>query len=200
MKKTPLLLALFCLAIVSTALPQGGKLLLHDQKPPLIAAPDFTRPSESPWKATKGKWTAKNGTLEVTNIPAEKHIPVFHHNVGLSSAVIECEFRFDSPGAFYLGCDSNKHVGRVIINAVGIRIAEDATKPSHTIAELKMPIDLKQWHHLRFEWKGDEMAATLDGKSLRAQNPFLATKKSRSWIAAGDSAQIRNFTIHGVKN
>jgi hypothetical protein len=41
------------------------------------------------------------------------------------------------------------------------------------------------------------MAANLDGKELRAQHPFLATAKVRSWLAAGKSVHVRNLKITG---
>jgi hypothetical protein len=54
-----------------------------------------------------------------------------------------------------------------------------------------------EWHHLRVEWKGDQMAARLDGKELRAQHAFLATPKARSWLAANQTVKVRNLTIRG---
>jgi hypothetical protein len=171
--------------------------LLHDRELPVVAAPSFSEPLAAPFNAAKGKWTPKDGVLSVLDIPAEKHIPVLHHKVGLADAVIECEFRFDGPGAFLVGCDSAKHVGRVVIRATGMGIAEDSTKPSHTIAELRTPVKQGEWHHLRVEWKGDRMAARLDGKELRAQHAFLATPKARSWLAASQTVKVRNLTIRG---
>ena len=71
--------------------------------------------------------------------------------------------------------------------------------PSHTIAKLPVPVKPGEWHHLRVEWKADQMAANLDGKELRAQHAFLATPKSRSWLAAGKSVKVRNLRISGDK-
>ena len=131
------------------------------------------------------------------DIPAEKHIPVLHHKVGLASALIELEFRWDGAGSFLVGCDSDKHVGRVVINAKGLSIAEDSVKPSHTIAQIPLAVKQGEWHKLRVEWKGDQMAARLDGTELRAQHAFLATAKSRSWLAASQTVKVRNLKISG---
>ncbi len=199
MKNSFLLFTFVCVAAGVSLTAQESKSLLHDHALPVIASPDFEAPLEKPWKIAKGKWIAKDGVMEVVQIPAEKHVPVLHHHVGLSSAIIECDFKLDKPGIFYIGCDAEKHVGRVIVNAAGMKIAEDSVKPSHVLAELKMPLKLGVWHHLRVEWSGDKMAASLDGKELRAEHDFLATKKSRSWIAAGKNALIRNVTISGEK-
>ena len=173
--------------------------MLHDHELPLLASPDFIKPLADSFSIAKGRWTPENGVLTVLDLPEEKHIPVLHHKVGLASATIEVEFRFDGPGSFLVGCDSDKHVGRVVVNAAGLSIAEDSVKPSHTIAKLPLQVKPGEWHHLRVEWKGEEMAATLDGHELKAQHPFLGTAKARSWLAAGKVVEVRNLTIRGEK-
>ena len=190
-------LALLTLTFTSAALAQKDKPLLHDAALPEIAVPSFAEPLSVPFVTSKGQWIPSDGVLSVVDIPAEKHIPVLHHKIGLASAVIELEFRLDGPGSFLVGCDSSKHVGRVVINAKGLSIAEDSVKPSHTIAELPLAVKQGQWHKLRVEWKGDQMAARLDGNELRAQHPFLATEKSRSWLAASQTVKVRNLKISG---
>ncbi len=194
--KLDLLLA----ALLGASLPaiaDDAKPLLHEQPLPLLAAPDFTGPLEAGFSVAKGQWTPEGGVLSVLDLPEQKHIPVLHHKVGLASAVIEVEFYLDGPGTFIVGCDSDKHVGRVVINAAGLSIAEDSVKPSHTLVKLPLKVTPNEWHKLRVEWKGDQMAADLDGKELKAQHPFLATKKSRSWLAAGKKVKVRNLRISG---
>lgn len=194
------LLALtFALTISRFAIADEAKPLLHDQALPVIAAPDLTAPLDAAWSVAKGKWTPKDGVLDVLDIPEEKHIPVLHHKVGLASATIEVEFLVNGPGTFLVGCDSDKHVGRVVITAAGMSIAEDSVKPSHSVAKLETPVKPGEWHRLRVEWVGDRMAANLDGKELRAQHAFFATAKARSWLAAGKSVHIRNLRISGEK-
>jgi hypothetical protein len=190
------LLALFALLVVSAS-AQSDKPLLHERALPSVAAPSFKEPLAAPFNTVKGKWTVEAGALKVTNLPEEKHIPVLHHNVGLAAAVIECEFRFDGPGPFLIGCDAAKHVGRVVVSATTLSIAEDSVQPSHTIARLPLTVKPDEWHQLRVEWKGDQMAARLDGRELRASHAHLATPKSRSWLAAGQNVKIRNLKISG---
>ena len=187
------------LAFASSTFAQEAKLLLHERPLPSIATPDFKTPLDASFSVAKGKWTPQDGVLRVLDLPEEKHIPVLHHNVGLTAAVIEVEFLVDGPGSFLVGCDSAQHVGRVVVTPTGLSIAEDSVKPSHTIARLAVPVKAGEWHHLRVEWKGDQMAANLDGQELRAQHAFLATPKARSWLAAGKSVQVRNLKISGEK-
>jgi hypothetical protein len=194
--KTTLALAAL-LAVSSFTFAGDAKPLLHDHALPVLAAPDFKAPLDASFSIAKGRWTPEGGVLSVLDLPEEKHIPVLHHKVGLASATIEVEFLIEGPGSFLVGCDSDKHVGRVVINASGLSIAEDSVKPSHTIAKLPMAVKPNEWHKLRVEWKGDQMAASLDGQELRAQHSFLATPKARSWLAAGKSVKVRNLKISG---
>ena len=198
--KTPCLTATLLLAFASLAFAEPeSKPLLHDHALPLLAAPTFAEPLEASFSIAKGKWTPKDGVLEVLDLPEEKHIPVLHHAAGLADAVIDVEFLLDGPGTFLVGCDSAKHVGRVVVTTTMLSIAEDSVKPSHTIAKLPLTVKPGEWHHLHVEWKGDRMAARLDGKELEAQHEFLATPKVRSWLAAGKSVKVRNLKIYGEK-
>jgi hypothetical protein len=190
-------IALLSFAFATAVLAQADKPLLHVTALPVIAAPSFAEPLVAPFVTAKGRWVPADGALSVVDIPAEKHIPVLHHKVGLASALIELEFRWDGAGSFLVGCDSDKHVGRVVINAKGLSIAEDSVKPSHTIAQIPLAVKQGEWHKLRVEWKGDQMAARLDGTELRAQHAFLATAKSRSWLAASQTVKVRNLKISG---
>lgn len=189
--------SLIALLLCSSTLAEDPKPLLHDHALPVLAQPDFETPLAAPFKVAVGMWTPAGGVLNVLDIPAQKHIPVLHHLVGLASATIEVEFYLEGPGTFIVGCDSDKHVGRVVINAAGISIAEDSVKPSHSLVKLPLKVTPNEWHILRVEWTGEQMAANLDGKELKAQHPFLATKKSRSWLAAGKKVQVRNLRISG---
>lgn len=190
-------IAIFSITFATAVLAQADKPLLNESVLPVIAAPSFAEPLVAPFVTAKGQWIPAEGVLSVVDIPAEKHIPVLHHKIGLASAVIELEFRWDGVGSFLVGCDSDKHVGRVVINAKGLSIAEDSVKPSHTIAQLPLAVKQGEWHKLRVEWKGDQMAARLDGTELRAQHAFLATAKSRSWLAASQTVKVRNLKISG---
>ncbi len=206
MKHTVALLALLLVPLpglyaAETNVTSGPvtKSLLHTKPLPSIAAPTFREPLEASFSVAKGKWTPQDGVVHALDLPEEKHIPVLHHHVGLASAVIEVDFLLDGLTSLLVGCDSDKHIGRVVVNVAGLSIAEDSAKPSHTLAKLPVPVKPGEWHHLRVEWQVDQMAANLDGHELRAQHAFLATPKSRSWLAAGKSVQLRNLQISGKK-
>ena len=175
------------------------KPMLNEQPLPSLAAPSFKEPLGDDWQTAKGKWVPENGVLHMIDIPEQKHVPVLRHKVGLSAAVIELDFRQNAPGGFLIGCDGAKHVARVMATPTALSIAEDSVTPSHTIATTKVDAKQGEWHHLRVEWKGDEMAANLDGVELKAKHAFIATEKERSWLAGTKSADVKNLTINGAK-
>jgi hypothetical protein len=192
----PPLLPLLASALLLVGCASGP--LLVEAEPPVIVAPDLKSAFAEPWKIPHGEWKPDGGVLRMTEIPARKHVPVLQHWVGLKTAVIELEFRQDVPTTFYIGCDAEKHVGRVVITPKEVTIAEDSVKPSHVLARLPLEPVKGQWRHVRVEWTDDRMAVRIDGQELSAQHPFLATPKTRSWIAGAKSAEVRNFIVKGV--
>lgn len=187
------------LLLATLAFGTDVKPLLNDQPLPSLAAPSFKEPLDADWQTARGKWVPEDGVLRMIDIPEQKHVPVLWHKVGLSAAVIELDFRQNAPGGFLVGCDGAKHVARVVVTPTSLAIAEDSVTPSHTIAKAKVSAKQGEWHHLRVEWKGDEMAANLDGVELKAKHPFIASAKTRSWLAGAKSADVKNLTINGVK-
>ena len=192
----------FAVLFASLALifPGAGadKPLLAGDVPTVVATPEFRGPLDASWSIAHGTWTPDKGVLRAVELPENKHVAVLHHNLGLNVAVIECEFRADGPFVFYVGCDGKPgHVGRVVISPVSMIIAEDSVKPSHVLATLPQKSKAGEWHQLRVEWRGESMAARLDGNELSVTHPFLAAEKTRSWLAVGKSVEVRKLTIHG---
>ena len=188
----PLALALSVLAFSVHA--EDAKPLLNNPGK-VISAPDFKQALGTEWSVAKGKWEPADGVLSVTDIPDQKHIPVLHLATGPTPLIWECEFKFNNGKSFLVGCDAQKHVGRVVIGLKSLKIAEDTAVPSKTIQETAVDLKPDAWHTLRVEYAGDQMAARLDGQELKAQHEYLATPKVRWWFAAADSVQIRNVKI-----
>jgi hypothetical protein len=191
--------SLLPLLLASLAFGADVKPLLNEQPLPSLAAPSFKEALNTDWQTARGKWVPEDGVLHMIDIPEQKHVPVLWHKVGLTAAVIELDFRQNAPGGFLVGCDGAKHVARVVVTASALSIAEDSVTPSHTIATTKVTAKQGDWHHLRVEWKGDEMAANLDGVELKAKHPYVASAKTRSWLAGTKSADVKNLTINGAK-
>jgi hypothetical protein len=172
--------------------------LLHSGPLPVVAAPKLEEPLGADWKIQHGRWTPANGELKAVELPEDKHSAVLHHRVGLASAIIELEFRLDSSGFFGVGCDGPPHVGRVIIVPKRFHIAQDSKEMPKILAAHEMSVAVGEWHKLRVEWKGDQMAARLDGQELRARHDYFLSRKGLTWIGLGPgSATIRNLRISG---
>ena len=195
------------ISLLTLSLLLASIVLADESRPPvkpvelqLVASPSFEEPLDASFAVIQGTWTAAGGVLTGSELPDDKHAAVLHHKVGLRTAVIECEFRLSGSPQFLVGCDGKGLVGRVVVKATGVDIAEDSAKPSKVIATLKTPVALEQWHHLRVEWKADEMIATLDDQTVSAKHPFFATAKSRSWLAVPKAkTEIRKLAIRGEK-
>lgn len=170
-----------------------------------VAAPDLKSPLAAPWEIKHGKWDIAGGAMSVAELPENKHAAVLWHQVPLQSGVVECEFMLDGGKSLLLGCDGDRHIGRIVIQPKEIRVVDDSTevkgKSAGTVLG-KAAIDVKPgtWHKLRYEWSGERMAATLDGVSVEGRSPNLAKKKSRWWFAvSGATVKIRNVTVSGVQ-
>lgn len=170
---------------------------------PTVAAPDWKTPLDATWKIAHGSYEPKDGVLVCAENPENKHVAVIWHQVGWNTGVMEFEFRLDGAKSLILGCDGTTekglaHIGRVVVTPKLLSIAEDSVKPSRTLAKEVADLSAGEWHKLRFEWKGDQIALRVDGVALQAQFPYLATAKTRSWIAVGgQTASIRALKISG---
>jgi hypothetical protein len=196
----PTLLTAVALSLLPASLTFAGEELLLQPGERVITQPALRQPVGPEWSVGKGRWEPSEGVLKVTDIPEEHHIPVLHLATGPANLIWECEFRFNAGKSFLVGCDARKHVGRVVIGHKNFKICEDSSEvkgksPSHTLSETAVDLKPDEWHRLRVESLGGQMAACLDGVVLRAEHPYLATPKVRWWFAAGDSVQIRNVRV-----
>ena len=196
---TTLRLAFVFSALATSILTAADGLLLTPGER-VITQPELRQAVGPEWSVGKGKWEPLDGGLNVTDIPEEHHIPVLHLATGPANLIWECEFRFNASKSFLVGCDAQKHVGRVVIGPKNFKICEDSTElkgksTSHTLSETAVDLKSDEWHKLRVESVGGKMAARLDGVELQAEHPYLATRKVRWWFAAGDSVQIRNVRV-----
>lgn len=175
----------------------------QDTKP--LASPDLKSPLSGDWVMRQGTWEINDGELTAAELPEQKHAAVLWHQLALQTGAVECEFQFSGAKGFLLGCDGDKHVGRIVITNKEIRLLDDSTEvkgktPSTLLASAKLDLKTDQWHKLRYEWNGERMAATLDGTGVEATNANLGLKKSRWWFAvSGASIKIRAVKVFGVQ-
>ena len=193
---TPLIVWLLCAISSALIAEDATPLLVAPGK--IVAEPTLKEPLDGTWSVVMGKWEVKDGENIASELKEQKHAAVLWHQVGLQSAVIDCEFIFDGAGSFIIGCDGTKHVGRVSITRGTAKITDDSTavkgvKPPTTLAEAKFELKPGEWHHARLEWTGDKMAARIDGSEFQGSAPRLSTAKTRWWFAvSGAKVHIRH--------
>ena len=196
----PLLMSLLLGLALSLAAAEPKVPLVQPGK--LVAHPDLKEPLGTGWTIKHGTWEVKAGELTIAEVPADKHAAVLWHEVGLPSAIVQCEFQFGGGRTFILGCDAtNKHVGRLVITAKSAKLVEDSSEikgkqPGQTLAEAALNLTPGQWYVARFEWQGDRMAASVDGHPLLGQHATLAQVKARWWLAvSGAKVHVRNLQV-----
>jgi hypothetical protein len=189
--------------ILLLSLCLGASVLAQDLKP--ITSPDLKTPLPEEWSVRHGTWEVQDGVMKVAEVPENKHAAVLWHQVPLQTGAVDCEFMLDGAKTFILGCDGEKHIGRIVITPQAIRLLDDSTEvkgksPSKLLSTAPLELKSGEWHKLHYEWNGDRMAATLDDVKVEATNPNLGLKKSRWWFAVGGaSLKIRNIAVAGVK-
>lgn len=185
----------FCCAALS-----ASALLAAD--PAVVAQPDLKSPLPTEWAVQKGTFDVKDGEITAAQIPEQKHAAVLWHQVPLQAGAVDLEFKFDGGNSIILGCDGDRHVGRVSVTAKGIQISDDSTEvkgksPATKLAEAKLDLKQGEWYPLHYEWSGEHMAAKIgELASIQADNPNLAKKKARWWIAVGGATvKIRSIKV-----
>ena len=58
-----------------------------------------------------------------------------------------------------------------------------------------MPVKLGEWHTAVLEILGDELVATLDGKSVTLRSPLVGADKHSVMLGVGTEASFRHFRI-----
>ncbi len=182
-----------------------GTLLVHADDTRLVAQPDLKSPLPAEWSVRHGRWDINDGVMTVAELPENKHAAVLWHLVPLQSGAVDCEFMFDGAKVFLLGCDGDRHVGRVVITPQSMRITDDSTEvkgksPSTLLAEAKLDLKPGQWYALHYEWSGNRMAATIGDKHIEGSNNNLAKTKARWWFAvSGKSMKVRQIKVTAPK-
>ena len=175
----------------------------QDSKP--IAAPDLKTPLPSEWSVRHGSWEIKDGVMAVAELPENKHAAVLWHQVPLQTGAVDCEFMWDGAKSFILGCDGDKHIGRIVITPNALRLMDDSAAvkgkvPSTLLATATLDLKPSEWYKLHYEWNGERMAANVDETKVEASSPNLGLKKTRWWFAVGgESMKLRNIKVSGVQ-
>lgn len=154
------------------------------------------------WRLRPGKWEFTDGAMQGSEQKADLHGAVARFPFKFKDAVMQYDVRLD-------GCrmttfsvnDAKEHVCRVLLNQDGFRAQKDdhdhdgpdKAKPFNTVVAPPVP---GTWQTVLIEIKGEELVATINGKSSAGTDPLIATEKANfGFTVAGESASFRNLRV-----
>ena len=127
-------------------------------------------------------WTAKDGVLRGFESGARRHGPVKMRKFPLKDGVVECEFRLEGKATFagilFNGSPERGHLVHLVMGKDRLRVLAHPTK--NETAELlnqPNPLAVGEWHRVKIEFKGPTITATVNGKTITANNPCIAEEK-----------------------
>ncbi|MBI3881870.1 MAG: hypothetical protein HY301_17625 [Verrucomicrobia bacterium] len=198
MKLTSLLLVAGLAATAVFAAEELPKTLMTERGK-LVFSDDL---NQTAWTAGKGKWEIAEGAMKGAELKADMHGAVARHQMKFQDAVIQYDVRLDGCKTTTLSInDAKEHVARVMITPAGFRAQKDdhdhdgpdKAKPFNQVAT---PMKPGTWHTVVVEIKGEEMVATIDGKSSHGSDPLIGTAKANfGFTVAGESASFRNLRV-----
>ena len=157
-----------------------------------------------------GLWVVDQGVFrgsESTD-PTIKHPATASYGFPFSDVVIQCEVRMlDVPlngrAARYVQVrttDTKDYVCSLVIKPDGWRIEKSDNdhggpdKPV-TLGEVKTPIKPGDWVKVQIEILGQEMLATVNGRTLTGSHPLIASAKHSVMFVSGGDSEVRHFHV-----
>jgi hypothetical protein len=164
---------------------------IHSAEPQTLLEEKFTAELSKDWFWGLGTWTAKNGVLRGFESGPRRHGPVNMRKLPLKDAIIKCDFRMEGKATFagiiFNGSQERGHIVHLVMGTDTLRILAHPKKGENTEL-LKQPniLAVGGWHHVKIEFKGETITATIDGKTFTAIHPCIAEEK-QTFGLGGDS-------------
>ncbi|MCP5559519.1 MAG: hypothetical protein H7A55_17380 [Verrucomicrobiaceae bacterium] len=159
-----------------------------------------------------GRWEVANGEFRGVETRGANHPGTASFGIQYKDAIIQCEVRLnDVPdegrkyrSLFLKATDAKDYVVSLSVGTGGMFLTPyDAAKINPTtkqrdkgsVSRVLTPIKLNEWHTVVMEIHGDEVVATLDGKSTTLSNPLIGSDKRSIMLGAGTEASFRHLRI-----
>ncbi len=166
------------------------------------AAKAAPAPWTTGWRLRPGKWEFVDGAMKGTEQKADNHGAVARFPFTFKDAIIQYDVRIEScKQTTFSVNDAKEHVCRVLITKDGFKAQKDDhdhTGPdkAKVFNNVATPIAPGTWHTVLIEIKGEEMVATIDGKSSFGSDALIGTEKANfGFTVSGDGASVRNLRI-----
>ena len=134
------------------------------------------------WFWGLGTWTAKAGVLRGYESGPRRHGPVKMRKFPLRDGVVEVDFRLEGratfAGVIFNGSQERGHIVHLVVGKDQLRVLAHPAK-GKTVELLKEPaqFEVGQWHHVKIQFQGPQMTATVDGKTITAADDCIAEPK-----------------------
>jgi hypothetical protein len=191
-----------------TILARPGRLWLSESFARPVEAIIAGRDSKAKqgWHLYSGQWDFVDGALRGRQMPDDGRsaFVVYHHP--FTSVVVQFDFRMDGcrQVIFRIQDAIPEHICSVRINQAGFSAQKD--DHDHQGPDVAVPfgqagasVAAGKWKTMLIEIKGDTMAATMDGHTIRGSHPLLAAEKATiEFVVTGASASFRHLRIWDV--
>jgi len=164
---------------------------IQSAEPQTLLEETFTTELSKDWFWGLGTWSAKDGVLRGFESGPRRHGPVKMRKLSLKDAVIVCDFRLEGKATFagiiFNGSQDRGHIVHLVVGTDTLRILAHPRK-GENVELLKQSniLAVGDWHHVKIEFKGETITATIDGKTITASHPCIAEEK-QTFGLGGDS-------------
>ncbi len=159
-----------------------------------------------------GHWELRDGVFRGIESPEAHHPATASFGIQFKNAVIQCDVRLeDVPDEgrkyrsfFVKATDAKDYVCALFGGPGGVNaLAYDAEKidpANKQRAKLpqvsaSLPVKLGEWHTAVLEILGDELVATLAGRSVTLNSPLVGADKHSVMLGVGCEASFRHFRM-----
>ena len=155
---------------------------IHSAESQTLLEEAFTSGLSNDWFWGLGTWTAKEGVLRGFESGPRCHGPVKMCRLPLKEAIIECDFRLEGKATFagiiFNGSQERGHIVHLVMGADTLRILVHPKKGGNVeLLKQSNVLAVGGWHHVKIEFKGEILTATIDGKIFTASHTCIAEEK-----------------------
>ncbi|EDY21718.1 hypothetical protein CfE428DRAFT_0963 [Chthoniobacter flavus Ellin428] len=170
------------------------------------------RYNPGPTTGKGGMWQVADGLFTGIESPDAHHPATASFGIQFKDAIIQCEFRLNDAPAngrlyrsiFVKATDAKDYVCALFVGPGGLNaLAYDDTRidpktkqrDKFPAVHANAPVKLGEWHTAVLEIKGEELVATMDGKSLTLSSPLVGVDKHSVMLGVGTEASFRHFRM-----
>jgi acetyl esterase/lipase len=155
-----------------------------------------------------GAWRQEDGVFTGAENATHNHPATASYGFDFTDAIVEFDVRInDAPWEgrkwryFNLRTTADRgYVATLSLNLENWGIQKDdndrdGPDEAASFGRLSRSMAIGTWTHVVMEWRGDEIAATIDGRTIVGRHPQLARPKHAIMFVTGCESSVRNLVI-----